>query len=355
MNKGISTIIGVLLIALAAGVAGTSILFFSQEVQNNSTYNIREITINHNEDMVEVTEEEKNEEIEEEVQKDTFSVKIKIKGEGNIFPKEGKYDYEKGKDLLLKAEARDGWFFQGWSQPQESIPGIPQMSKTVHYSLFGDDIFDYNKTGENEAKIKIDRNYEIWANFEKEKHQLVVKTAGQGDVYPRSGSYYNYGTKVTVKPIPAEGWVFKNWERCGIYLPGGFLCDNLYDKEASIWVGREPYEFRLTAIFEEEKKTKENIIEVVVQDLSKNKIEGVDLVDPGPGLYQYSPGKMFTVKINHSTDYNFQSWRLCSYSPSGDYSCAFSGSEKEISFSKKGGRVLLIAEFMENYEFRVIE
>ncbi len=350
--------IAILILFLVIGVVGGIVFLFRERTEHEYMERII-FTAPDNENEKEdfKKEEFRKEDFKEEGSENIVSVKIRIKGEGDVYPKEGDYSYEKAEKIILRATPKEGWFFQGWSQPQESIPGIPQMSKSVHYSLFDEEgpPFDHTRREQNEAELRVDRDYEIWVNFEKEEHELVVNVLGEGDVYPRSGSFHNHAATVNIKPMPAEGWVFKNWEKCGVYLPAGFLCDNIYDKEVSVLMGLWPPEFKLTAIFEKEESIKENIIEVRVEDLGENNIEGLELIDPGVGLYQYSPGKVFTAEATSSNDYEFLSWRLCSYSLSGEYGCEFFGKEKEISFSKKGGRVLLIAQFLRKHEFRVVE
>lgn len=97
-------------------------------------------------------------------------------------------------------------------------------------------------------------NKSITGVFVKRDYPLNIKIEGQGTVEEKiipnpSGREYPHGTRVELKPIPKEGWVFESW--------GGDLSGN--ETPQIITVDKEK---NVTAKFKEAviSYTKQNIV-----------------------------------------------------------------------------------------------
>jgi uncharacterized repeat protein (TIGR02543 family) len=151
----------------------------------------------------------------------------------NISPSEGGKisispqlpNYKAGEVVTLTPEPNEHWVFKQW---------------------------DGDATGNTTPlQISMNSNKSITGVFVKREYPLNIKIEGQGTVEEKiianpSGRDYPHGTRVELKPIPKEGWVFESW--------GGDLSGNetpqiiAVDKEKNVLVKfkRRDYPLNLT-------------------------------------------------------------------------------------------------------------
>lgn len=100
-----------------------------------------------------------------------------------------------GSTVVLKAVAANGFTFTGWSGAATC-------------------------TGTGSCAVTLGADTTITANFIQPKTQLTVTTSGSGSVTsspagiscaPTCSASFDTGTKVTLNPTPAAGWVFTGW------------------------------------------------------------------------------------------------------------------------------------------------
>ena len=96
--------------------------------------------------------------------------------------------YEYGSEVTLKATPNEGYRFVNWT-----VDG-KEVSK--------DQTFTYQIPA---------KNVEIVANFEKQSYELTVQSSDSKAGTVTGGGTYEYGSEVTLKATPNEGYRFVNW------------------------------------------------------------------------------------------------------------------------------------------------
>jgi uncharacterized repeat protein (TIGR02543 family) len=146
-------------------------------------------------------------------------------------------NYKAGEVVTLTPEPNEHWVFKQW---------------------------DGDATGNTTPlQISMNTNKSITGVFVKRDYPLNIKIEGQGTVEEKiipnpSGREYPHGTRVELKPIPKEGWVFESW--------GGDLSGNetpqiiTVDKEKNVIVKFKRRDYPLTITITGEGTVEEKIV-----------------------------------------------------------------------------------------------
>lgn len=127
-----------------------------------------------------------------EFEDDSNELSIDVDGEGEVIrPGEGDFEYEKGEEIIIKAEAHENREFERWTGDTE---GIENSSSEL-------------------TTITIDDDYDITAEFEKERHELSIDIDGEGEVIRPEGeiSSHEHGDEIILEVEPDEGYDFSGW------------------------------------------------------------------------------------------------------------------------------------------------
>mgnify|MGYP000937857292 FL=1 len=118
-------------------------------------------------------------------------------GQGTVVPEPGVYNFVNGAEVVLSANASNGWQFVKWE---------------VNGSEYSSDA---------ETQLKMNEAKTARAFFEEiplEVYTLtMLEPEGSGTVVPAVGNHsYAEGTSVNIKATPDQGWEFIRWEVDGI-------------------------------------------------------------------------------------------------------------------------------------------
>ena len=148
-------------------------------------------------------------------------------------------NYKAGEVVTLSPEPNEHWVFKQW---------------------------DGDATGNTTPlQISMNSNKSVTGVFVKRDYPLNIKIEGQGTVEEKiipnpSGREYPHGTRVELKPIPKEGWVFESW--------GGDLSGNetpqiiAVDKEKNVIVKFKRRDYPLNITITGEGTVEEKIVSV---------------------------------------------------------------------------------------------
>jgi uncharacterized repeat protein (TIGR02543 family) len=146
-------------------------------------------------------------------------------------------NYKAGEVVTLTPEPNEHWVFKQW---------------------------DGDATGSTTPlQISMNTNKSVTGVFVKRDYPLNIKIEGQGTVEEKiipnpSGREYPHGTRVELKPIPKEGWVFESW--------GGDLSGNetpqiiTVDKEKNVLVKFKRRDYPLNITITGEGTVEEKIV-----------------------------------------------------------------------------------------------
>jgi hypothetical protein len=114
-------------------------------------------------------------------------------GQGTVVPEPGVYNFVNGAEVVLSANASNGWQFVKWE---------------INGSEYSSDA---------ETQLKMNEAKTARAFFEEiplEVYTLtMLEPEGSGTVVPAVGNHaYEEGTSVNIEAIPDEGWEFLKWE-----------------------------------------------------------------------------------------------------------------------------------------------
>ena len=102
---------------------------------------------------------------------------------GTVSPSSGKYS--ENETVSISATANPEYIFTGWTGSVVSV--------------------------ENPLNLLMDNNKNITANFSKVNYSLSITIEGEGTV-EESVENYESGSEVSLKAIPSDGWLFKEWK-----------------------------------------------------------------------------------------------------------------------------------------------
>ena len=144
-------------------------------------------------------------EFEEPIPTYTLATTVSPNEGGKITVSPQSSNYKTGEVVTLTPEPNEHWVFKQW---------------------------DGDATGNTTPlQISMNSNKSITGVFVKRDYPLNIKIEGQGIVEEKvipnpSGREYPHGTRVELKPIPKEGWVFESW--------GGDLTGNEVPKTITV-------------------------------------------------------------------------------------------------------------------------
>ena len=113
----------------------------------------------------------------------TLDISVNPSDGGTVSPSSGKY--LENKTVSISASAKPEYIFSGWTGSVVSA--------------------------ENPLSLLMDGNKNITANFSKVNYSLSITIEGEGTV-EQSLENYESGSEVTLKAIPSDGWLFKEWK-----------------------------------------------------------------------------------------------------------------------------------------------
>lgn len=114
-----------------------------------------------------------------------YHLTVSITGNGEVEPASG--SYMEGTEVVLTAKADTGWEFDGWSGDATGT------STSITITMDGD-------KNMGATFVEFDGAY----------YTLTTQVVGQGTIEPASGEYPE-GTNLTLKAVPASGWIFSGW------------------------------------------------------------------------------------------------------------------------------------------------
>lgn len=205
-------------------------------------------------------------EVEEPIPTYTLTTTISPSEGGKITVSPQAPNYPEGTQVTLAPEPNEHWVFKQWE-------GDATGSTTP-------------------LQISMNTNKSITGVFVKRDYPLNLKIEGEGTVDEKivpnpSGREYPHGTRVELKPIPKEGWVFESW--------GGDLSGNesskiiTVDKEKNVIVKFKRKDYSLNLTITGEGTVEEKIIST-----------------PGGRTYPFQTVVQLTPKAKEG--WEFESW-----------------------------------------------
>ena len=205
-------------------------------------------------------------EVEEPIPTYTLATNISPAEGGKITLSPQAPNYPEGTQVTLTPEPNEHWVFKQWE---------------------GDAIGNTNP-----LQVTMTANTSITGVFVKRDYPLNLKIEGEGTVDEKivpnpSGREYPHGTRVELKPIPKEGWVFESW--------GGDLSGNAtpqiitVDKEKNVIVKFKRKDYPLNIAITGEGTVEEKIIST-----------------PGGRTYPFQTVVQLTPKAKEG--WEFESW-----------------------------------------------
>ncbi|MFW6026863.1 MAG: InlB B-repeat-containing protein [Candidatus Woesearchaeota archaeon] len=170
------------------------------------------------------------------------------------------------------------------------------LSGTVGYSwLIGDDLPEEDYIPEKEVvegKEEEEEEEEI-VEITPTKYRLDIRANGKGTTSPGVGNHlYNPGEEVTLKAMPDENWVFKNWS-------GAISSTN---PEKTITMNGN---YRIVAVFEEEDDKIVTEDDEVVLTITT---DGAGSTSPSPGKHVFTKGDTVSITANPNSGHEFIRW-----------------------------------------------
>ena len=193
-------------------------------------------------------------------------------GQGTVVPEPGVYNFVNGAEVVLSANASNGWQFVKWE---------------INGSEYSSDA---------ETQLKMNEAKTARAFFEEiplEVYTLtMLEPEGSGTVVPAVGNHaYEEGTSVNIEAIPDEGWEFIRWEVDGIEY--STLPETTLTMDQSKTV---------KAFFEE--------IPLEVYTLTMLEPEGNGTVVPAVGNHAYEEGTSVNIEAIPDEGWEFLKWEL---------------------------------------------
>jgi hypothetical protein len=196
----------------------------------------------------------------------TLSSTVSPAEAGKITFSPNESNYPEGTQVTLTPEPNEHWVFKQWEGDVTGNTVPLQITMTANKSIIG--------------------------VFMKRDYPLNLKIEGEGTVDEKivpnpSGREYPHGTRVELKPIPKEGWVFDSW--------GGDLSGNesskiiTVDKEKNVIVKFKRRDYPLNLIITGEGTVEEKIIST-----------------PGGRTYPFQTVVQLTPKAKEG--WEFESW-----------------------------------------------
>ena len=196
----------------------------------------------------------------------TLSSTVSPAEAGKITLSPSESSYPEGTQVTLTPEPNEHWVFKQWEGDVTGNTVPLQITMTANKSIIG--------------------------VFVKRDYPLNLKIEGEGTVDEKivpnpSGREYPHGTRVELKPIPKEGWVFESW--------GGDLSGNesskiiTVDKEKNVIVKFKRKDYSLNLTITGEGTVEEKIIST-----------------PGGKVYPFQTVVQLTPKAKEG--WEFESW-----------------------------------------------
>jgi len=196
----------------------------------------------------------------------TLSSTVSPAEAGKITFSPNESNYPEGTQVTLTPEPNEHWVFKQWEGDVTGNTVPLQITMTANKSIIG--------------------------VFMKRDYPLNLKIEGEGTVDEKivpnpSGREYPHGTRVELKPIPKEGWVFDSW--------GGDLSGNesskiiTVDKEKNVIVKFKRRDYPLNLII-----TGEGTVEEII------------ISTPGGRTYPFQTVVQLTPKAKEG--WEFESW-----------------------------------------------
>ncbi len=127
-----------------------------------------------------------------EFEEDYHELSIDSDEEGEVIrPGEGDFEYDIGEEIVIEAEPNENYEFHRWTGDTDEIEGTSSELTT----------------------IIMDDDYEITAEFEKEKYELSLDVDGEGEIIrpDEDTSTHEYGDEVILEVEADDGYEFKEW------------------------------------------------------------------------------------------------------------------------------------------------
>lgn len=142
-------------------------------------------------DLITITMED-DYDITAEFEEDYHELSIDSDEEGEVIrPGEGDYEYEIGEEIVIEADAYKNYEFDRWTGDTEGIQD-PSSELTT---------------------IIMDDDYDITAEFEKEKYELSLDVDGEGEIIRPSeeSTTHEQGDEVILEVEADDGYEFSGW------------------------------------------------------------------------------------------------------------------------------------------------
>lgn len=139
-------------------------------------------------------------------------------------------EYYYNQDVELKATPNEGYVFSGWFDNTGKDQHGNPVSKLVSKS--------------NPYKFKFVKSLELTPKFEIKKIQIVLKSSVGGTV--SGGGNYDYGSNITLRAIPENGYDFEGWYENNVKLHNQPEFGIVTDKDRTLEAVFKPKKFVIT-------------------------------------------------------------------------------------------------------------
>ena len=223
-------------------------------------------------------------ELEAVFERSEFELTVDVDGGGSTDPGEGKHTFDDGEDVIITADADDGWEFSHWE---------------------GD-----CSGGDVECELTMNSDKEVTAVFEEEPetYDLTVDVVGGGSTDPGEGVHsYEEGKEVTILAYHASGWEFSHWEgdcnsgNTAMYDEGYFIQPVVLPSSDECTVVMDS-DKEVTAVFENGETDPDTHYDLTVD------VVGGGSTNPEEGVHSYEEGKEVTISAYADDGWEFSHW-----------------------------------------------
>jgi uncharacterized repeat protein (TIGR02543 family) len=185
---------------------------------------------------------------------------MQVNGNGSITPPAGSHGYDGGTVISIIATPDAGWRFVGWTG----------------------DVADGSSAT---AKLTMDSDRTVVANFSQLVHTLTVQLNGNGSTTPAAGSYdYSEGALVSITATPDNGWRFDGWT--GDVADGSSATATLtMDSDKSAIANFSQVTYALTV-----------------------QLNGNGSTTPAAGVHDYGEGSLVSITATADNGWRFDGW-----------------------------------------------
>jgi len=203
-------------------------------------------------------------------EEDHYELSIDVEGEGEILQPDGEGDHEirREEEIVIEAKAHEHYKFIRWTGDNETI----------------------SRPSSNITTIKMEDDYDITAEFEKEIYELSLDVDGEGQILrPGEGDFeYEYDEKIVLEADPNDYHKFVGWTGD---------TENIENPTSELTTINMEDDYEITAEFEED-----------YYELSIDSDENGEVIRPGEGDFVFDRGEEVVIEAEAHENYDFDRW-----------------------------------------------